>query len=83
MITVTINDKGQITIPSKIRKSLNLESGSQVRLFSDVKTGNLLLSKTSSIADAFGLLPKPREAITIENMDRTVRSKISKNVADR
>ena len=35
METATVNEKGQITIPSKMRKELNIKPGNQLRLFTD------------------------------------------------
>ena len=73
----TINAKGQITIPAKMRKILKLEPGSQVRLFLEADDESLVMSATGSIKDAFGILPKPKKAATIEQLNAAAERAVS------
>lgn len=55
-----VSDKGQITIPSKIRKALNIEEGTQLAV-TDTNGGVYLypISKTNDISEFFGVI-KPK-----------------------
>ncbi|MEM7674316.1 MAG: AbrB/MazE/SpoVT family DNA-binding domain-containing protein [Verrucomicrobiota bacterium] len=80
METAIVNEKGQITIPSKMRKNLDIQPGQQVRLFPDPDGTYFSVSKTGSISDAFGILPKPDKASTIEEMDHSVQNAVAEHV---
>ena len=78
----TMNAKGQVTIPAKLRKRLKLEPGSKLRLFVEPDEHSVVMMATGSIKDAFGILPKPQKAFTIEEMDDAVQSAVAKHVMD-
>lgn len=78
----TMNAKGQVTIPAKLRKRLNLEPGSKLRLFLEPDEHSVVMAATGSIKDAFGILPKPEKAFTIEEMDEAVQNAVAKHVMD-
>ena len=77
-----MNAKGQVTIPAKLRKQLNLEPGSKLRLFIESDEHSVVMTATGSIKDAFGILPRPAKAFTIEEMDESVQNAVAKHVMD-
>ena len=82
METAIVNEKGQITIPSKMRKTLNIMPGHEVRLFPDPDGKRFSVSKTGSISDAYGILPKPEKAFTVEEMDQAVQAAVAEHVTN-
>ena len=80
METLTLNEKGQITIPAPLRKQLGISAGSQVRLFSEPGEKTLHLTPTGSIKDAFGILPKPKKGKTIEEMNAEMETAVAEEV---
>ncbi|RPG87340.1 MAG: AbrB/MazE/SpoVT family DNA-binding domain-containing protein [Coraliomargarita sp. TMED73] len=68
----TINAKGQVTIPAKMRKRLSLEPGSQIRLYVEPGDQSMVIKPTGSIQDGYGLLEKPSKAATVEEMNAAV-----------
>ena len=60
MSEATITSKGQITIPSEIRKSMGLSAGQRV-VFTELDGGTTVFRvKTRSILELRGLLKQPR-----------------------
>ncbi|WP_411845639.1 AbrB/MazE/SpoVT family DNA-binding domain-containing protein [Roseibacillus persicicus] len=80
MENLTLNEKGQITIPAPLRKQLGISAGSQIRLFSEPGEKTLHLTPTGSIKDAFGILPKPEKALTIEEMNEKMETAVAEEV---
>lgn len=80
METLTLNEKGQITIPAQLRKQLGISAGSQVRLFSEPGEKTLHLTPTGSIKDAFGILPKPKKNRTVEEMNAAMENAVAAEV---
>jgi AbrB family looped-hinge helix DNA binding protein len=71
--TVTVSEKGQVTLPKALRDRLGIKAGSQLeaRLASD-GTLQLQLLETGS-ASLSGLLARPRErARSLQEMDAAV-----------
>lgn len=67
--TVTINDKGQVTIPKHLRDEMGLETGDQLQFVRSPNNKIELLPKTGRIEDLFGILKPPGSTpITIEEM---------------
>jgi AbrB family looped-hinge helix DNA binding protein len=71
MATATITSKGQITIPKSVRTKLKLEAGHRVE-FIETKAGFLVKPATRDIRSLKGILPKPRRAVSIEDMNRSI-----------
>jgi antitoxin PrlF len=80
MDTLTLNSKGQITIPAHVRKEHGLVAGDSVKIFSDPEGHTLTLKKTTSIRDLFGILPRPDKAATIKEMNEAVGRAITERV---
>lgn len=76
----TISTKGQITIPSQIREQADLRAGDKVRFMIDDHGSVVLFPIRGSIRDAFGVLPKPKRALSIEEMNEAVQGAIADSV---
>jgi antitoxin PrlF len=69
--TATITSKGQITLPKAVRTKLGLEAGHRVE-FIETDAGFLVKPATRDIRLLKGILPKPRRAVTIEDMNKSL-----------
>jgi len=77
MPTATITSKGQITIPSEVRKKLGLKAGDQINFFEDGDGKYTFEPKTGSIMDMRGILKKmgyvPEGfSVSIEDMKQAI-----------
>ena len=73
MKTSTLTAKGQITIPSSVRKNLGIHQGDQVGFV--VEDGRVvLLPVIKDIGAAFGLV-KARRSASLEDMQRAIRDR--------
>ncbi|MDE2481029.1 MAG: AbrB/MazE/SpoVT family DNA-binding domain-containing protein [bacterium] len=78
MALVKLTSKGQMTLPQEIRARFGLEAGD--RLFVEIEDGRIVLTpKTLRIADLVGILPKPRRAVSVEEMNDTIAEEASKH----
>ncbi|MES2832908.1 MAG: AbrB/MazE/SpoVT family DNA-binding domain-containing protein [Pseudomonadota bacterium] len=69
MVTATVTSKGQITLPASIRASLGLETGCRIE-FVEIMPGQFaIVPATSPVSALKGLLRKPAEPVTIEDMN--------------
>ena len=71
MASATITSKGQITLPKVVRTKLGLEAGHRVE-FIETDAGFLVKPATRDIRLLKGILPKPRRAVTIEDMNKSL-----------
>ena len=72
--TTYLNNKGQITIPSKMRDYLGINVGNKVEFFSS--SGHLIIIPLNkSIKDLKGILPKPNKTLSLDEMDEIIRGK--------
>lgn len=69
----TVTSKGQITLPKEIREQLGLRKGRKVQLTIDGGNVVQMSARRSSILDLVGILPKPKRAVTIEEMNEAIR----------
>ena len=65
MQEAVLNEKGQITIPSSVRKKLGLKPGMKLRVYSHSSEQEVHLTPTGSIAELAGVLPKPKKAFSV------------------
>lgn len=77
MPTATLTSKGQITIPSEVRKDLRLFSGSKIDFHKNERGEYVLHPKRGSIMDLEGILSKmgygrSGPAPAIEEMDQAI-----------
>lgn len=67
-----ITARGQTTIPSDIRKHLNLKSGDSLR-YLVLENGDVYLVRKRSVMDLEGMLHQPgRKPVTLEEMDEGI-----------
>lgn len=67
-----VTHKGQITIPAELRKEMNISEGDRVEF---KKVGNQIMIthlKKNSLMGLFGLLPRPKRALTIEEINDAI-----------
>ena len=70
--TTYLNNKGQITIPSKMRDHLGINAGSKVEFFSS--SGHLIIIPLNkSIKDLKGILLKPNKTLSLDEMNEIIR----------
>ena len=67
-----ITSKGQVTIPEEIRRQCRLQAGEQIE-WEVTDHGTIELRKAGGSLEALTkILPRPKRALTIEEMDRAV-----------
>lgn len=72
MVTATLTSKGQLTLPKKVRAALGVGPGDRVD-FVRMEDGNFaVLPATHSVKSLKGLIPKPKKAVSLEEMDEAV-----------
>lgn len=71
----TITSKGQITLPARIRKALNVKSGDKLDFHLD-QNGELRAKKVDSSLDSLvNILPRTSKRLSVEEMDEVIRNK--------
>ncbi len=71
-----VTQKGQVTIPSDIRKTLQISEGDKV-MFEVIGSEIIVtLMRKSDLNDLCGFLPKPKKSLTIDQMNEIINSKI-------
>lgn len=65
----TIGSKGQTTIPVEVQKKLSLKPGDKLQYIIKADGSVKLLPKTLSIKDIMGVLPKPQNAASLEEIN--------------
>ena len=74
MSTATLSTKGQVTIPTDVRRRLGHESGDRVE-FVEFDGGFAIRPAIDDVRSLKGLLRKPSKPVTIEDMNATVRAR--------
>ena len=77
MPTATLTSKGQMTIPKEIRDELDLKPGDRVEL-NVLPDGRVLMTPTVPLASLAGILPKPKRAYTVEDMNTAIAEAVSR-----
>ena len=72
MPTATLTSKGQITLPSELRRSLSLNSGDQIEFFNLADGSYALRPLTGSVRDLKGIVPKPAKPVSLAQLKRAV-----------
>ncbi|MEM9096496.1 MAG: AbrB/MazE/SpoVT family DNA-binding domain-containing protein [Pseudomonadota bacterium] len=74
MSTATLTSKGQLTLPKDVRLALGVGPGDRVD-FVQMEDGNFaVLAATHSVKTLKGLIPKPKEPVSLEDMDEAIAS---------
>ena len=68
----TITSKGQITVPKAIREQLHLRPGDKLDFLLEEGGGLRVEPVTEPVTALKGMLPKPRHAVTLAEMDQAV-----------
>lgn len=71
MAAATLTSKGQITLPKSVRERLGVESGDRIE-FIESEHGFLVMPATRDIRTLKGLVPNPKKAVSIEDMNRAI-----------
>jgi antitoxin PrlF len=64
-----LTSKGQVTIPNAIRDQLDLGPGVTLHFTVDPSGRIIVTPLTLGIEDLIGILPKPRKALTLEEIE--------------
>lgn len=80
MSEARMSSKGQITLPKEIRGRLGLKQGDRVRFTVEADGRVRLLPAKRDVSELFGILPKPRRALSIEEMDEIVQTAVARHV---
>ena len=67
-----ITSKGQITLPKKLRDKFQLYAGDRVEFLIDEENNVQLIVKSESVTSMKGMLPKPEQIVSLEEMDRAI-----------
>ena len=70
-LAATVSSKGQVVIPSDVRKKLGLTHGSVLRFVMDGDSVRLQPA-AGDVRRLKGRLAQPAQAVTIEDMGRTI-----------
>jgi antitoxin PrlF len=68
----TVSSQGQVTVPKEIRERLGLRAGSKLRFEIDEDKRVVLRASGHSILDFVGVLPRPKRAMTLREMDEAI-----------
>lgn len=72
MSAATLTAKGQLTLPKDVRIALGIGPGDRVD-FVRMEDGNFaVMPATHSVKNLKGLIPKPKKAVSLEDMDRAI-----------
>jgi antitoxin PrlF len=78
MAVATLTSKGQITIPSQVRRALGLEAGDRVEFIEHGRGQFAIVAATSSIQELKGLFQRKRtKPVSIEEMNRAIARRAS------
>lgn len=74
----TLTSKGQMTLPSAVRARLGLEAGDQLLVtVQDDDTIILKRRPAAFVTELRGLLPRPKRALTVEEMDAGIAAHLA------
>ena len=68
----TITSKGQVTVPKKVRDQLHLKAGDKIEFLVDEDGTVRVVPVTAKVTELKGMVPKPRRAVSLEEMDEAI-----------
>ena len=74
MATARLTSKGQITLPKAIRDHLGLRSGDRVEFLIGPDESVTVLPATRDIRELKGIIPKPAQPLSIEDMNTLIEA---------
>ena len=72
--TSTITSKGQTTIPKAVRDQLQLKTGDRIEFVIEDDGRVVLLPATVPVSSLKGMLPRPKKAAAIEEMQDAIEA---------
>ncbi|MCA9453328.1 MAG: AbrB/MazE/SpoVT family DNA-binding domain-containing protein [Nitrospiraceae bacterium] len=75
MPVATLTSKGQITLPKKIREQLKLQPGDRVEFLVGTDGRITVWPVTSDVTILKGLIPKPKQPVTLEAMRAAIKQR--------
>ncbi|MFO1434643.1 MAG: AbrB/MazE/SpoVT family DNA-binding domain-containing protein [Candidatus Competibacteraceae bacterium] len=74
MTTARLTSKGQITLPKIIRDHLGLKRGDRVKFLIGSDESVTILPATRDIRELKGIIPKPTQPLSIEDMNALIET---------
>ncbi len=75
MTTATITSKGQVTIPAKVRRALQVEPGDRIE-FVEVDRGRFeVVAATLPVTELKAMFGKPKKRVSIEDMNKAIAAR--------
>lgn len=78
MAVAKLTSKGQLVIPQAIRQHLHLQQSDSVDFIIQDDGEVVVRPATRDVRDLKNILPKPKKAVSLEEMDRAVREGAAK-----
>ena len=78
MAVAKLTSKGQLVIPQVIRQHLHLQQGDSVDFIIQDDGEVVVRPATRDVRDLKNILPKPKKAVSLAEMDRAVREGVAK-----
>ena len=72
----TITSKGQVTLPKALRDQLHLSTGDRVEFIIEANNVVRLIPHLTSVKILKGMLTKPAQAVSLEQMDEAIANGI-------
>jgi len=79
MIESKITTAGQTTIPASVRKYLGIQGGDKIRYYFD-EGRVIVVSAKSSIRELAGILPKPDQPVSLEEIENSIAEAASQTM---
>jgi AbrB family looped-hinge helix DNA binding protein len=71
-MTVTVSSKGQVTLPVEARRRLGIRAGTKLEVIVTADDRLEIVRVGRSIRDLKGVLPKPKRALSLTEMEEAV-----------
>jgi len=71
-MTATVSSKGQVTLPAEARRRLGIRAGTKIEFIIRDDDRLEVVRVAGSVRDLKGALPKPRRALSLNEMAETV-----------
>ncbi len=72
-MTSTVTSKGQVTIPAEARRKLGIGPGTTLEFVVTDEGTLVVIPRSRSVRDLKGMVPRPRRALSVEEMERAIR----------
>ena len=73
MTKATLTSKGQITIPKEVRERMGVETGDRLEFVEQERGVYKVIAATRDVRHLKGLVPKPRQPVSLGDMKAAVR----------